>query len=135
VVGGMVQNYNPRTNQVQEGSLGDRSDIVAVMAVGFGPANADLAANFEIELVGEEDLNGVPTSLIELIPREEEFLRFAESIRLWVGQEDWIPIQQRLQPPGVNYVIVTYSAVELNDGLPDSTWILDLPDDVEVVKF
>jgi outer membrane lipoprotein-sorting protein len=134
VAAGQFQSYNPRTNQVTQGSLGGRSDIAQFLVVGFGPGNASLASNFGIELIGEDDLDGTRTSVLQLIPRSEEVLRSVSRIRLWVDQERWIPIQQRLDQPSLNYQVVKYSEVDLNSGIADSVFDLDLPGNVEILR-
>jgi outer membrane lipoprotein-sorting protein len=133
VADGQFQSYNPRTNQVSRGTLEGPSDIAQFLVVGFGPGNASLDSNFEIELVGEEDLDGVPTLLLELIPRSDEVLSRISKIQLWIDLDRWIPLQQRLEQPSLNYQIVKYSEIELDADIPESTFDLDLPDDVNIL--
>ena len=130
-----IQSYNPRTNQVSRGTLGGGADVAQFLVVGFGPGNASLASNFEIELVGDEDLDGVRTSLLELVPRSDEVRSRVSRIRLWIDQDRWIPLQQRLDQPSLNYQVVKYVSVTINGGIPDSTFELDLPDNVETLRI
>lgn len=130
VTGGRAQLFNARTLQLDEYDLGERSDVAEYLVVGFGPGNADLAANFDIELGGEEQLDGRPVSVLTLRPISEEVLRRVQSIRLWVDQERWVPLQQRLNTGG-NHLIVSYSDITINEEIPDGTWELDLPDGVK----
>lgn len=135
VAEGRWQSYNPRTHQVSQGELGGRADVAQYLVVGFGPANASLEENFVIQLIGEEDVGGVATSVLDLVPRAEEVLRNVSRVRLWVDQRRWIPVQQKLDQPGGNYQVVTYSDIEINEGLPGGIFELDLPDGVEVLRF
>jgi outer membrane lipoprotein-sorting protein len=134
VADGKARVYNPRTNQVQEVDLSERDDITQYIVVGFGPANASLKDIYEASLIGEDDLDGVATSVIDLRPKSAELLRNFSNVRLWVDQERWIPIQQRLDQPGGNYQVVRYSQIKINGGLSDSIFELDLPDDVQIFR-
>jgi len=134
VEAGVFRSFNPRTNQVTMGDLGS-NDVAQFLVVGFGPGNASLESNFDVTLDGEERVDGVATSKIVLVPRSDQVRGNVLRIRLWIDQEHWIPVRQRLDQPGLNYQVVDYSDVRINSNLSDSDFELDLPDDAEVLRL
>jgi outer membrane lipoprotein-sorting protein len=131
VAEGKAQLFNASTLQLQEYTLGEgRRDVAEYLVVGFGPANSSLDTNFEIELEGEEELNGETVSVLLLTPRSAEVARQVNSIRLWVEHNRWIPLQQRLNTQGGDYLIVSYSDIQINGDIPNGTFRLDLPPNV-----
>jgi outer membrane lipoprotein-sorting protein len=130
VANGRAQLYRPRINYLEEYDLGDRRDIAEFLMIGFGASNQTLEEDYEVALVGEEALDGVPTSVLELKPRSERVAGMFPTIRLWIDQTQWIPLQSRVNQTGGDYQIVRYSNIEINERLPNDIFELDLPKDV-----
>ncbi len=135
VADGRIDVYNPRTRQVSRGTLEGPTDMAQFLVVGFGPGNAALETNFEITLVGDESLDGVPTTVLDLVPRSDQVRGNVSKIRLWVDHDRWAPVRQRLEQPSLNYQVVDYSDIEINGGLGGDVFDLGLPDDVEVLRL
>jgi outer membrane lipoprotein-sorting protein len=51
-----------------------------------------------------------------------------------VDRDRWIPIQQRLDQPSLNYQMVRYSSIKVNAGISDSIFELDLPSNVDTLR-
>ena len=131
---GKVRIYNPAVNVVEEIPLGEHEDKVEFMVVGFGTSREDLLRYYEVALAGDETLNGVPTRVLDLTPKDPDVARHFTSIRLWMDPERWIPVQTRATQLSRDYLVVRFRNVRTNLGVPDSAFDLDLPDDVEVLR-
>lgn len=131
---GKVRIYNPGTNVLEEISLGEHEDKVGFMVVGFGTSREELLRQYEIELAPEESLGGAPVSVLDLTPRDPEVARYFSQIRLWIDQDRWIPVQTKAVELSGDYLIVRFSNVRINAGVPASVFRLELPRDVQVVR-
>lgn len=127
---GKAQLYRPRINQLEEFDLGERKNIAQFFVIGFGASNETLEEDYNVTLVGEEVLDGVRTSVLELEPKSERVAGMFPMIRLWIDQSRWIPVQTRLNETGGDYQIVKYSNIVINGRIPNDTFELDLPRDV-----
>ena len=130
VAHGKAQLYRSRINVVEEYDLGERRDVAEFLMVGFGLSNTTLSEDYDVQLVGEELLDGVETSVLELKPKSERVSGMFPTIRLWIDQGRWIPLQSRLNEASGDYQIVQYSNIVINGQLPPDIFELDLPDNV-----
>ena len=130
VANGKAQLYRARINLVEEYDLGERRDMAEFLALGFGTSNETLADDYDIALSGEETVDGVLTSVLDLEPKSQRVAGMFPAIRLWIDQERWIPVQTRLNEAGGDYQIVKYSDIVLNGRLGNNTFELNLPRDV-----
>lgn len=134
VADGKARIYNPATNVVEEIELGEHQDKVEFMVLGFGTSRADLLAYYEVSLVGQETLDGQVVSVLDLTPRDPAVLRHFTSIRLWMDQQRWLPVQTKATQPSGDYLTVRFSNVRINTHLADGRFDLHLPDDVQIVR-
>jgi outer membrane lipoprotein-sorting protein len=132
---GKARLYFPRINQVQEYDLGENQDKAEFLVIGFGASNASLREYYDVTLAGEETVDGVPTSVLDLKPRSTEVSAMFSTIRLWVDQERWVPVQSRLTEVGGDYLIVKFSNIRTNGRIPESTFELRLPRDVQIIRM
>lgn len=126
---GQFARYIPKTRQVFLGAARGEADLL----VGFGPGAAGLGKKYEVTLVGEEDVGGAPSWMLDLKPRAGESGLFA-GIRLWVDEARSIPVQTRLTEPTGDYTTIRFEKVEINGRLPPGAFDLKLPKDVVEVK-
>lgn len=134
VARGKAQVYQERINQVQEFDLGENRNIAEYVLIGFGASKASMLEHYDITLAEPEIIDGVAMSVIDLVPKSERVAAMYATIRLWLDQGRWIPIRSRTAEPGGNYTIRTLSDFTINGSIPDSTFELDLPKDVTVIK-
>jgi outer membrane lipoprotein-sorting protein len=98
--------YYPEINTVQEWDMGkDRSLVEQFMLLGFGSNSKDLGSAYSIRLGGTETVAGQKATRIE--------------------------VQQKLFEPGGDYLLATYTNIELRLNLPDSAVKLNLPKNVK----
>ena len=127
----LVHMYFPRINQVQVVNLGENQNKAEFLAIGFGQSSVDLLKYYEVRLVGEQFINGIATSVLDLKPRSTDFSAIFSNIRLWIDQNRWIPLQTKLTEAGGDYLDVRFSNIKINGRLSDSVFELKLPKDVQ----
>jgi outer membrane lipoprotein carrier protein len=126
---GRFARYFPRSKQVFRGPAKGEADLL----VGFGPGAADLGRKYDVTLVGEESVGDARTHVLDLKPRPEQGGLFA-SIRLWIDQTRFIPVQTRLTEPTGDHTTVRFENVVVNGPMRASEFDLVLPKDVVEVK-
>ena len=89
--------------------------------------------DFEIVLLGEEDVKGKQAYHLRLTARPETESMYRQ-IDLWVDQEIWLPVRQELVELNNSVSRIDLENVVLNQVIEDSVFKLDLPSDVERVK-
>ncbi len=127
---GRFARYFPQTRQVVRGSSGKGE---ADLLVGFGPGSQGLGKKYEVSLVGQEQVGGRSTHVLDLKPRPGQGGLFAE-IRLWVDQLRFVPVQTRLTEPTRDHTTVRFDNVEINPKLSGDAFDLKLPKDVVEVQ-
>jgi outer membrane lipoprotein-sorting protein len=86
----------------------------------------------DIELLGNEEINGFDTYHIKAVPKEENGLRGLEEY--WVTTEHWI-IVQSISESGDMKVNYKVTELDVNPSFNDDTFTLDLPEGVETKPF
>ena len=127
---GRAQLYRPRINHLDEFDFGERRDIAEFFVLGFGPANQTLPDDYDVVLVGEEVVGGVQTSILELKSKSERVRGMFPTIRMWIDQSRWIPVQLYIYQASGDYQILSYSNIVINGRLAGDTFELDIPSDV-----
>jgi outer membrane lipoprotein-sorting protein len=129
-----VEIYNPKIQEVQEIDIGKRRAWVdQFLLVGFGTSGKELAAAYEIKVLGSDTVSGKATTRLELIPKSAEILKNMIKLELWIPAVDVYPVQQKLYFPSGDYKLVTYTNVQMNPSLGDSDLKLRLPKDTKRV--
>jgi outer membrane lipoprotein-sorting protein len=128
--------YLPKSNQIQEYNLEKQSGLVEqFLLLSFGTETGDLQKSYNIKLNGEEVLDGDTTALLELTPRKESISSQITKVQLWISEESWIPVQEKLFQAGGDYLITRYTAVKVNRRLPSSAFELPAPSNAKRMKM
>ncbi len=134
--------YHPGENVVITGALGDlESDEVPVdpqQVIQFMEEGIQWAMdNFDVELAGEEELNGAATYKLEFTPREDgEYpmpIPVDGKATLWVEKERWIALQAHFDGGSFGEGWVRVRSFEFNTGLDDALFQFEIPEGVEVI--
>jgi outer membrane lipoprotein-sorting protein len=127
--------YYPKMKRIEEYSLERQSGLVQqFLLLGFGTESSALKASYEVKLIGEEDLDGESTEVLELIPKQPDVSSQLSKIQLWVSEDSWLPIQQQFLEPGGDYLVARYRDTKVNRNVPASTFRIEADTDVERVK-
>jgi outer membrane lipoprotein-sorting protein len=128
--------YSPKINQVQEYNLDQKSDLLQqFLLLGFGTDTNELKKNYYVKYLDEEDLEGVSTVVLELVPRNGSISSQIAKIQIWISEESWLPAQQKFLESGGDYLVATYSGVKVNRDLPASIFELKVPGNAKYVKM
>ncbi len=128
---GMV--FYPKIKQAQKFSLGQHKDKAEFMAVGVGQSAKKLRDTFHIRFLQHEILDGTKVAVLELKPKSDKAAAFLSIITLWMDEQIWLPIQSKLQEPNEDYQLTRFRNVKINVRIPESTFSMKLPSDVEIL--
>lgn len=124
--------FYPKINTVQIYDLGkERSLVDQFLLLGFGSSGSDIAKTYSMKTAGEETVNGIKTTRLELVPKSQKVLEQIQKVYLWIPDNAGHPVQQQFMQPGGNYYKVVYSDMQINPNLPDSEFSLKLPPGVK----
>src|SRR5262249_15826591 len=121
---GKAQLYFPKLKQVQEYFLGKNQDKAEILLIGFGQSNEKIKATYNVELAGEESIDGKNAIILDLQPKSAQFSALYRNIRLWMDQERWIPVQTKLTEASGDYMIMKLTNIKMNARIPDSAFDL-----------
>jgi outer membrane lipoprotein-sorting protein len=131
---GKVTFYQPAVKQALRHDLGRNKDKAEYLLLGFGSNKEALKEAYQIRFLGEEQVAGRKTYMLELSPKSQRVSSIFPQIVLWIDPQIWVPIQQKLVEPNGDYVLYTFHDVVLNPRLAMSRFDLKLPKDVVVVQ-
>jgi outer membrane lipoprotein-sorting protein len=128
--------YTPKINRVEEYNIGkNRAMADQYLALGFGMRTEALRKNYSVTLVGDEELDGHKTAVIDLVPKSEEARRQISRIEMWVDESSWLPIQQKFFESGSeDYFMSRYSKVIRDLKLGDGKFKPDWPKGTKIEK-
>lgn len=132
---GIATVYNPVIKQAQVINLGKNKDKAEYLALGLGQSPAKLQSTFEIEYQGTEQVGGIACSILLLKPKSASVSAYFSAITLWVKNATGVPIQQKLQEPSGDYLLVNFSNEKLNTKIPDTKFEPQLPQGIEIQRF
>ena len=132
---GRVQMYDPKIDQVTVYNAGkNRADVESFLVLGFGGRGHDLPKSYDVKYQGTDNLDGVETAKLELIPKSEKLRNNIARIVLWVDSARGIALQQQLFDGVGNYRLARYSGIQLNQKLPDGVFKLKTTGKTTVLK-
>ena len=130
--GGKAVSYTPSNNEAQEVDLGKKRGLVdQFMLLGFGSNAADLKSAYAVTLGGPDKVNGEAATRLVLVPKDKDVLAQVKQCELWISEKG-ITLQQKFHTGGKDYVVSTYSRMNLNPAIADKDVKLDLPKGVKV---
>jgi outer membrane lipoprotein-sorting protein len=122
---GKVRMYTPKTDQVTVKDLGkNRSDLQSYIVLGFGGSGQDLEKTFDVTYAGTENINGVTTAKLELVPKSEKVRENYNRMVLWIDPDKGVSIQQQLFTPQGDSRLCKYSAIKVNEKIGEDVFKL-----------
>jgi len=135
IKGGVATIFQPRIKQAQVVNLGKNKDKAEYLAMGIGQSPAKLKETFELTFLGMESVNGTSCSAVQLKPKSSAAAAYFSSITLWIKKSSGTPIQQKLQEPNGDYLLVNFMEEKLNTKIPDSKFEQKLPPDTDIQRI
>jgi outer membrane lipoprotein-sorting protein len=132
---GKIRFYQPRIDQVTEYDAGkNKAEVESFLVLGFGGRGHDLPKQFEVRLDGYEDIAGVKTAKLELVPKSDKIKNMFNRMILWVDTSRGVSMKQQAFEPAGDYRIAVYSNFKLNGQISADTFKLRTTAKTKVVK-
>jgi outer membrane lipoprotein-sorting protein len=123
--GSKIQLYQPKIDQVTEYNAGkDRATFESFLVLGFGGSGQDMLRTFDVTYVGAENVDGIDSVKLDLVPKSEKARSTFNHIWLWIDPARGVSVRQKLFAPGGDYRLATYSDIRLNEKIADSVFKL-----------
>ena len=136
VIGDKVVIFQPRANQIFETtrkSSANKNRSLSFLGLAYSDAATQLRERYDITILGEEQVNGRPATLIALKPKVKEAGIAVQGMQLWIDHKTWLPVQYYVQDKA-SRTTITLTAMQPNVSLPDSTFEIAYPKGVTVQK-
>lgn len=130
-----AQLYQPSIDQVTEYNVaGNREDVEGMFALGFGGKGHDLLKSFQVRLLGNEAVDGVATSKLELIPKSPKVHNMFSRITLWIDAGRDVSLLQQFDEPSGDWRKAHYSEIKLNQHINGDVFKLNTTSKTKLVK-
>lgn len=129
-----VQEYLPKINTVQVFDLSKNgAQLDEFFLLGFGTSGTELAKDFDVMVLGDDNVKGQPAIHLKLVPKSPDARHYVQEIELWIPQQgDPYPLQEKIIEPSSDYHLVTYTDLKVNPPLPANALQLKLPAGVKI---
>ena len=132
---GTIRVYQPKIEQVNEYDAGkNRSEIESFMLLGFGGGGHDLQRQFDVQLTGNEDVDGQKTAKLELVPKDQKVKNMFDKIIIWVDTSQAISLKQQFFEPSGDYRTTAYTNIKVNVKIADDVFKLHTSGHTKTVK-
>jgi outer membrane lipoprotein-sorting protein len=128
-----VQEYLPKIKTVQVFDLAKHGEqLDNFLRIGFGTSGSELAKDYDVSVLGTENLNGQPAIRLQLIPKAADERQYVQKLELWIPEQgDPYPLQEKIFQPSGDYHLTTYSDTKINPPLQPDALQLKLPPGVK----
>ena len=125
--------YYPSSGEIQKEPIGSRRSMFnMIVLLGFGGTSKELTKAYDVTMGGSETVAGESATRLELVPKSDELVKQVKKIDLWIYDKSGLMAQEKLYQAGKDYILVTYTNVQLNPEIPDSAFDLKAPKGVKV---
>jgi outer membrane lipoprotein-sorting protein len=133
---GELQMYKPKIDQLTVYHTGkNRAEYESYLVLGFGGSGQDLAKSFDVTYQGPENIDGVNTAKLQLIPKSEKVRGTFTRIFLWIDLDRGVSTEQEFDQPDGNKLLVKYSAIQLNPAkIPNDVFKLKTTSKTQVIS-
>ncbi len=129
--------YHLKENQVEKYEIGGDMDSpqgMDIFDLGYGYTTEKVKENYTITLLDDISTKEEALYHIELIPKDT-FDSEYDRILLWIREGLWLPVQfQMFESDGEIINTIELNNIQINPDIPDKIFVLDLPDDVEILE-
>ena len=119
VVGDEITLYQPSINQViytSRRSQASQNQEFAFFSTPYSLNSAEIKARYQAAHVGEEQVGGARTSVLELTPKAKSAIK---KMKWWVDQTTWLPIKSELVEQNGDISTFTLSDIKTNVSMSD----------------
>jgi outer membrane lipoprotein-sorting protein len=127
--------YYPKQRTIEEYDIGQYQALLdQFMLIGFGTSGKELAASYDMKVLGNESVAGTSTTHLELMPKSAEVRKNLKKLELWIPESDAYPVQQKIYLAAGDYRLFTYTNVKMNPPLSDADLRFRVPKDTKRVS-
>ncbi len=128
------QEYLPKLKTVQVFDLTKHGEqIDKFIMIGFGTSGMELAKDYDVSVLGTENLNGQAAIHLQLIPKAADARQYVQKLELWIPEEgDPYPLRENILEPSGDYRKAIYSGTKINPPLQPDALQLKLPPGVKI---
>jgi outer membrane lipoprotein-sorting protein len=122
--------YMPEENKVLVGEIGPGEPTSPRYAIEMmEKAIQYVVDTSDVRLLGEEEVAGVPTYVLEFTPKEGDgaFLPVGSTATLWVDKGRWVVLQAHLIGDAVGEGWMRVRSFEINTDLDDGIFVFEVP--------
>jgi len=132
---GKLKIYEPKINQITEPDVGkNRSSVESFLSLGFGARGDDLLKAYEVKMEGWENVDGVRTAKLVLVPTNEKVRNTYNKIVLWIDPTRDVILQQQFFESAGNYRLTHYTNLKINSKLPSDAFNIDTSTNPKIVR-
>jgi len=129
--------YHIEEKQVEKYEMNSDIDSpqgMDIFDLGYDYSIEKAKQRYEITLLDEIPTEDGTLFHIELVPRETFDAEYDKTL-LWIKEGLWLPVQYQLfESDGEIINTIELSNIQINTEIPDTTFVLDIPDDVEIIE-
>ncbi len=129
--------YHLKEKQVEKYEIGGDRDSpqgMDIFDLGYGYTTEKVKENYTITLLDDISTKEEALYHIELIPKDT-FDSEYDRVLLWIREGLWLPVQyQMFESDGEIINTIELTNIQINPDIPDKIFVLDLPDDVEIIE-
>jgi len=129
--------YHLKEKQVEKYEISgdmDSPQEMDIFGLGYEYTTEKVKENYNITLLDDISTKEEALYHIELIPKDT-FDSEYDRILLWIREGLWLPVQyQMFESNGEIMNTIELTNIQINPDIPDKIFILDLPDDVEILE-
>jgi outer membrane lipoprotein-sorting protein len=127
LLGKKVRIYYPNLQQYQDYDIGSNSQMLnQFLLLGFGSSGKELAQGYTITSEGSENVTGLPTTKLLLVPKDPKVKERLTKVEIWIPDNSATPVQQQFYEPSGNWRKVTYTDIDMHPAI-QGTLELKLP--------
>jgi len=132
---GVVQIYEPNVNRITQREVGNnKSDVDAVMSLGFGGRGDELLKSYDVKWLGWETVAGVRAAKMELVGKSPSLQKAFTRAVIWIDPEKNVAVQQQFFQ-GDDYRLTRYHNIKVNGDVSDKNFKLQTKPSPEIVKM
>jgi outer membrane lipoprotein-sorting protein len=127
------QEYLPKLKTVQIFDLTKQGEqIDKFIMIGFGTSGMELAKDYDVSVLGSENVNGQAAIHLQLIPKAADARQYVQKLELWIPEQgDPYPLREKISEPSGDYRVAIYSGTTINPPLQPDALQLKLPPGVK----
>jgi len=128
--GSTLKLYQPGIHQItQFNTSKNKTQYESFLTLGFGGSGKDLAANWDITLVGNETLKDGATSVavvhLDLTSKQESVRNMFSKVSIWIDPVRGVSLKQLFVEPTGDSRTAYYSNIKTNTTIDPKTFVLD----------